>query len=418
MRIHVKEIFQLVSVLAFVALAAPRAASAQSTIPLTRVFVDCNECSHDNLREEIRFVDFVRERQAADVVAMVTSLETGAGGRSFTIELLPSGKTPGDTISVNIPPAATELEQRQIISRSLKLALLPFIRGSAVMDHIDLVYSPPAVGVNAQGAFDRWNKWVYRLSGSGFFASDEGYSALGADGGLGASRITDQFKTEISWKGNYNREEFKLSDGEIVKSVRDNWSGKALLVRSLSDHFSIGINAAAGSSTFQNTRFQMRAMPAIEYDLFPYRQATQRQLVIRYGAGVRSMKYVDTTIYNRIAESRPIHELAAVADIKRPWGNVWGNALWSQYLHDLSKRRWTTEAGVDWRIVGGLSLNASARYVIIRDQLNIQGGNLTDQERLLRLREVQSGYSFSTGVGLSYTFGSLFNNIVNPRFRL
>jgi hypothetical protein len=159
-------------------------------------------------------------------------------------------------------------------------------------------------------------------------------------------------------------------------------------------------------------------MPAIEYDLFPYRQATQRQLVIRYGAGVRSMKYVDTTIYNRIAESRPIHELAAVADITRPWGNVWGNALWSQYLHDLSKRRWTTEAGVDWRIVGGLSLNASARYVIIRDQLNIQGGNLTDQERLLRLREVQSGYSFSTGVGLSYTFGSLFNNIVNPRFRL
>jgi hypothetical protein len=72
---------------------------------------------------------------------------------------------------------------------------------------------------------------------------------------------------------------------------------------------------------------------------------------------------------------------------------------------------------VDWRIVAGLSLNIGLSYRMIRDQLNIRGANLTNEERLLRLRETQSGYSASGGIGLSYTFGSVFSNIVNSRFR-
>ena len=36
---------------------------------------------------------------------------------------------------------------------------------------------------------------------------------------------------------------------------------------------------------------------------------------------------------------------------------------------------------------------------------------------LLQLRELQSGYEVSFSVGVSYSFGSLFNNVVNPRFR-
>jgi hypothetical protein len=55
---------------------------------------------------------------------------------------------------------------------------------------------------------------------------------------------------------------------------------------------------------------------------------------------------------------------------------------------------------------------------VIHDQLNLSGVNLTDEERLLRLRELASGSSFVFGFGLSYTFGSAFANAVNPRFRL
>jgi hypothetical protein len=41
---------------------------------------------------------------------------------------------------------------------------------------------------------------------------------------------------------------------------------------------------------------------------------------------------------------------------------------------------------------------------------------LSGTEVLLRLRELATEYSFDFGVGLSYTFGSIYNNVVNPRF--
>jgi len=40
----------------------------------------------------------------------------------------------------------------------------------------------------------------------------------------------------------------------------------------------------------------------------------------------------------------------------------------------------------------------------------------TDQEILVRQRQLATSYRYGVSVGLSYTFGSIFNNVVNPRF--
>ena len=40
----------------------------------------------------------------------------------------------------------------------------------------------------------------------------------------------------------------------------------------------------------------------------------------------------------------------------------------------------------------------------------------TDEEILLQRRQVSTSYSYFAGVGITYTFGSIFNNVVNPRF--
>ena len=139
--------------------------------------------------------------------------------------------------------------------------------------------------------------------------------------------------------------------------------------------------------------------------------------MLRYSIGVRANRYVDTTIYGVLAESRPHHELSLSPNIQRPWGDIFGTTVWSQYLDDPSKRRLTTNLDINFRITAGLSVNFYGAYSYIRDQLNISGVDLTDEERLLRLRELQSGSYFFTAVGLSYTFGSVFSNVVNPRLR-
>jgi hypothetical protein len=55
-------------------------------------------------------------------------------------------------------------------------------------------------------------------------------------------------------------------------------------------------------------------------------------------------------------------------------------------------------------------------YGWIRDQLYLPGGDYTEAEILLRQRAVATSFSYFTSFGVSYRFGSIFNNVVNPRF--
>jgi len=68
------------------------------------------------------------------------------------------------------------------------------------------------------------------------------------------------------------------------------------------------------------------------------------------------------------------------------------------------------------RIFKGLSVTLNVEAARINDQLSLRKGELSEAERLLRLREQATGYEIGTGIGLTYTFGSIYNNIVNPRF--
>ena len=64
----------------------------------------------------------------------------------------------------------------------------------------------------------------------------------------------------------------------------------------------------------------------------------------------------------------------------------------------------------------GLSLTIEATTSRLRDQLSIPRRGVTSEEVLLRLRRLRSGYEYDLEIGLTYTFGSIFNTIVNPRF--
>ncbi len=46
-----------------------------------RVFLDCGACDFNYLRQEIQFVDYVRDRTDADVHVLATTQRTGGRGR-------------------------------------------------------------------------------------------------------------------------------------------------------------------------------------------------------------------------------------------------------------------------------------------------------------------------------------------------
>ena len=71
---------------------------------------------------------------------------------------------------------------------------------------------------------------------------------------------------------------------------------------------------------------------------------------------------------------------------------------------------------LSFRIVRGLDLNISASYSRVRNQIFLSGEDLSDEERLLELQTQQTDFQRSLTFGLSYQFGSIFNNVVNNRF--
>lgn len=84
-------------------------------------------------------------------------------------------------------------------------------------------------------------------------------------------------------------------------------------------------------------------------------------------------------------------------------------------MHDMSKNRLEFESSIDFRVYRGLSVYLGFEYSLINDQLSLSKEDLTEEEIILRQRALATNYSMSATIGVSYTFGSIYNNIVNPR---
>ena len=108
--------------------------------------------------------------------------------------------------------------------------------------------------------------------------------------------------------------------------------------------------------------------------------------------------------------------MSANLDVRQPWGSLEGGVEFSQYLHDRSKYRIEFDGEVSLQLVRGLSLDLEGSASRIRDQISLPRRGATPEEVLLQLRELQSGYEVRFSFGISYSFGSIFNNVVNPRF--
>ncbi|NSW94924.1 MAG: hypothetical protein HPY62_09500, partial [Bacteroidales bacterium] len=64
----------------------------------------------------------------------------------------------------------------------------------------------------------------------------------------------------------------------------------------------------------------------------------------------------------------------------------------------------------------GLSFSVNGQAGYVNDQLNLRKGNLSEAERLLRLKQQATRFMVGGGISINFTFGSIYNNVVNPRF--
>ena len=121
------------------------------------------------------------------------------------------------------------------------------------------------------------------------------------------------------------------------------------------------------------------------------------------------------SLYGKTKETLFDQSLRVSWDLTQPWGNFSLSVAGSQYLHDLSKYAVTTSLDGNFRLFRGFSLSFAGDASRVNNQLYLPLGQASEQDVLLELRQLQTSYRLSGHLGISYTFGSIFNNIVNPR---
>jgi hypothetical protein len=392
------------------------------------VFLDCHTwiCDFSHFRREITFVNWVRDRADADVHVLVTDERTAGGGMQITLTLIGLNGMAGraDTLHIVTDATDTREEERAELTRALALSLVPYVWHTDAFDRMTLDYVPmrDVTGRLAiQEQRDPWNFWVFRIGVGGSLNAESQERFLSGDVRMDASRVTEDLKLEFEIDVEGNRSEFDFVDVDegidtTYVSVRNFYGFEALAAWSLGPHWSAGGVADVFRSSTRNTDLGIQAGPAVEYNVFPYAESTWHRFTFRYVLGVAAFNWADSTIYDRTSEVHPAHTLEVEVGVQQPWGTLRGSLDAWQYLHDLSKHSVSVGGNIGVRVVRGLEFEVGGFFSRIKDQIYLSKEGLTPEEVLLQQRERGTDYRLRFDIGLSFRFGSKFNNVVNPRF--
>jgi len=378
------------------------------------VFIDCRTCDMSYTRQEIPWVNYVRDVREAEVYVLVTRQDAGSGGRQYTYTFHGMDRFTGmdDTLTFTSNPDETSALIREKRTNLLKAGLLRFAARTPMINNMSISHDGD---LEQEEVTDNWNNWVFEIQTSPQYYSEESYKNFELENSLRISKVTPDFKLQIDVNQQYFKRRY-IEDELDTIYVRSYKGIDNLFVKSLGDHWSAGMIWQINTSSSQNYDFNSMLMPSLEYDLYPYSEATYRQMRFLYSIGYQYSNYVDTTIYNKTSENLFGHQIQIAYEVQKKWGSINLSVQALNYFHDFSKNMVAADLYARIRIVKGLSLFLRIEAAHISNQLNLVKGELSEAERLLRLKEQATGYQVETRIGLTYTFGSIYNNIVNPRF--
>ena len=393
-----------------------------------RVFFDCPNfdrgCDFDFMRTEIGFVNWVRNREDAHVHILISTQVTGGGGDAYTITFIGLKQFRGTTDTLHYVSNTTETrdEIRRGLARVLKLGLVRFAALTPLAPRMDVTYSAPAAGQTAAAVYDPWDYWVFRIGMNGNYSAQKSINNFGIFTDLSASRITERLKVRLSLNGGYRENNFHIrydpDSAATFSSLTRNYGASALVARSAGGRWSAGLRGSITQSTFLNQRHQIRVTPAVEYDVFPYSQSTRRLMTLQYAVGVAHFAYIETTIYEKKSEALPLQTLTLSVSATQPWGTVFGSVEGSAYYRNstLNKNSLSFFGSTQVRLIKGLSISLFGNTSIVHDQIFLSGQGIDEPTLLLQRRQLETSFFYQAFVGMSYSFGSIYNNIVNPRF--
>lgn len=379
-----------------------------------KLFVDCN-CEKNYIRQEVNYVNHVRDQDLANVRLFIYDIANGSGGRTYKLEF--SGQDSFAEVvkelTYDTNANMTSDEIRKGLVKRIELGLLKYIIDSDLSDRITFrikgKHEPSDLELD-----DPWKNWIFEIYGQAKLSKESSRKKFEYKVGLESDRVTNKWRIRADFQLSQLNTKF-IQDDEAYTSHRERFFGSGSIVRSLSDHWSTGVFLNASHDTYTNLDVSGGVFPAIEYNIFPYSEVLKREIVFAYKMGYNCYDYIETTIYDKDHETVFKHTFDIQLRYRQPWGNLYARVFVSSFLEDFSKNRLRMNGYLSLRVLRGFSVRFSGNLELIRDQISLPAGDASLEDVLLQQKQIATDFDLGLSVGLAYTFGSAFNNIINTR---
>jgi hypothetical protein len=153
----------------------------------------------------------------------------------------------------------------------------------------------------------------------------------------------------------------------------------------------------------------------LEYNLFPYSENIRRQFRLAYQIGYNRFSFLEETIYNHTKQLVPYQKFSVVVDYTQTWGNINTILDFATFLNDFQRNRLSLDNQLTVRVAEGLSVTLSGSVSLINNQISLAKAEGSEDVILLGGRQLPTKFSYYSQIGISYTFGSTNNSVVNVR---
>ena len=164
-----------------------------------RVFIDCFYCDMNFIREEIPYINYVRDVKEAQVYILETRESTGSGGRKYTYAFVGQMEFEGrnDTLVYASRPDDSRDYARIWRTQMLKMGLMPYVARTPLYNEVII---QPTERMVREEVIDRWNNWVFELEAEPEFDGEESYKELSIRSSVSAQKITHAWKMEYDFR--------------------------------------------------------------------------------------------------------------------------------------------------------------------------------------------------------------------------
>ena len=321
-----------------------------------------------------------------------------------------------DTVNYVSYAIDTQDLQREKMVRTLKLGLIKYLIKSNLADEINISFTKSKVETNQK---DEWNYWLFNFSLNSNFNGQANQDALWLQGSVNANRTTENSKVNFNTYSTYSQNKYVYDNGTEQTNILSLSRAQGLnsyYVNSIDNHWSWGFWAGINTSTYSNLKYSLFAAPGIEYNIFPYTVSNERQFMIDYQIKSIYNNYIQETIFLKNDDYLWCNYVSLSFSLIKPWGNINIHCNGASFLNDLNFYQLGISSNFSVELFRGVSVNFYGGYSKIQDQFSLPISGESLEDVLTQAKQIPTSYNYWGGLGVSYSFGSIYNNFVNSRF--